>query len=219
MRRSGLTYREILAQVPVAKSTLSLWLREVHLAQKQAQRLTKKRKAAQLRGGAARRRQRLETTTSIVEQSRIQIKKLNSRELWLIGLSLYWAEGSKEKLYAGASGVDFSNTDRRMIAFFTHWLKTSCNIDTSRIYAHLYIHEYQKDRVAEAKRHWTEKTGLLPAQITGVYFKRHNLKSRRHSFTKEYYGTLRVRVRRSSGLMRQIQGWVTGICDHNWGVV
>ena len=219
LRRKGLTYREILAQVPVAKSTLSLWLREVHLAQKQAQQLTERRKAAQLRGGAARRRQRLETTASIVGKSRTQIGKLNLREMWLIGLTLYWAEGSKEKLYAGASGVDFSNTDPRMIAFFIRWLQKCCKVELSRIYAHIYIHEYQKDRVNEARDYWARVSGLSPAHITGVYFKRHNPKSRRHSFNKEYYGTLRVRVKKSSGLMRQVQGWVEGVCEKDWGIV
>jgi len=51
-RKKGLTYNEILKRVPVAKSTLSLWLREVGLAKRQRQRLTEKRKAAQLRGTA-----------------------------------------------------------------------------------------------------------------------------------------------------------------------
>src|SRR5207247_3622548 len=39
LRRHGLSYREIRAQVPVAKSTLSLWLRQVGLANAQRQRL------------------------------------------------------------------------------------------------------------------------------------------------------------------------------------
>lgn len=42
LRREGLSYREILRYVPVAKSTLSLWLRDVGLAKRQTQRLTKK---------------------------------------------------------------------------------------------------------------------------------------------------------------------------------
>jgi hypothetical protein len=219
LRQKGFTYREILDKVPVAKSTLSLWLREVKLAKRQAQQLTERRRTAQLRGGAARHQQRVNKTRLLVNQARTQITQLSSRELWLIGLALYWAEGSKEKPYAGAGGVDFSNTDRRMIYFFVQWLKICCKVDPSRIYAHLYIHEYQKNRSDVAKRFWAQTSGISSSQITGIYYKRHNSKSRRRSFGPGYYGTLRVRVRRSSDLMRQIQGWVMGVCDHNWGVV
>ena len=45
LRRKGLSYREILQHVPVAKSTLSLWLRTVGLSRPQTQRLTEKRLA------------------------------------------------------------------------------------------------------------------------------------------------------------------------------
>ena len=45
-RRKGLSYSEILKKIPVAKSTLSLWLRTVRLAKRQKQRLTEKRLAA-----------------------------------------------------------------------------------------------------------------------------------------------------------------------------
>jgi orotate phosphoribosyltransferase-like protein len=47
LRMNGLTYSEILKCIPVAKSTVSLWLREVDLSVPQKQRITKKRIAAQ----------------------------------------------------------------------------------------------------------------------------------------------------------------------------
>ena len=219
LRRRGFTYLDILAKVPVAKSTLSLWLREVRLAKRQEQKLTERRRAAQLKGAAVRRQQRIERTTILVERARAEIGRLSKRELRFIGLALYWAEGSKEKTYAGAGGVDFSNTDWRMIRLFINWLKVSCEIPSDRIYAHIYIHEYQRGKTNEAKSYWARMSGLHSSQITGIYFKKHNPKSRRHSFHPEYYGTLRVRVRKSSNLVRSIQGWVEGLCEHDWGVV
>ena len=54
LRRKGLTYKEILKQVPVAKSTLSLWLREVGLSKTQKQRITQKQIKASQRGGDTR---------------------------------------------------------------------------------------------------------------------------------------------------------------------
>ena len=43
LRKKGLSYKEILEQVPVAKSTLSLWLRDIPLDQTQKDRLDEKR--------------------------------------------------------------------------------------------------------------------------------------------------------------------------------
>ena len=123
LRRKGRTYSEILAQIPVAKSTLSLWLREVGIAQKQKQRLTQKKREASFRGGEARRRQRVEETRAILNQAEKEIGAISKRELWLIGSALYWAEGSKQKISNVAQQTQFSNSDSRMIEIFMTWLQ------------------------------------------------------------------------------------------------
>jgi hypothetical protein len=219
LRKEGLTYKDILSEVAVSKSTLSLWLRDIQLTSLGSRRLSERRHVAQLKGGASRRKQRIEKTSSIVAASKTQVGSLSVRELWLIGLALYWAEGSKEKPYSTASGIIFSNSDPAMIRFFVYWLQKCCRVPKSRIYAHLYIHEYQRNSVRQAKRYWTQQGALSTDQITGVYFKKHNVQTKRHSFKQDYYGTLRVRVRESSDLVRKIQGWVEGVCEHNWGIV
>ena len=43
LRKQGFSYSEILKQIPVAKSTLSVWLKNVGLSKKQKQKLTKKK--------------------------------------------------------------------------------------------------------------------------------------------------------------------------------
>lgn len=40
LRKQGKTYAEILKEIPVAKSTLSEWFRDVKLSKPQVQRLT-----------------------------------------------------------------------------------------------------------------------------------------------------------------------------------
>lgn len=219
LRRKGLSYSEILAQVPVAKSSLSLWLRDVGLAGKQVQRLTDKKRAAQLRGGAARREARLKETDRIFTAAREDVSKLSKREMWLVGAALYWAEGSKEKSYRPRISLDFANTDPNMVRFFVQWLMVCCDIPKENIYAHLYIHEYQKKRVPHALKFWSQSSGLHAGAITGVYFKRHNPTTRRHNASEFYYGTLRVRVKCSTALVRKIQGWTNGICAQEWEVV
>jgi hypothetical protein len=85
LRKKGKTYSEILRIIPVAKSTLSEWLREVGLSISQQQNITEKRKAAQRRGAVARRTQRQKLQASIFAESAAEIRSISNRELWLIG--------------------------------------------------------------------------------------------------------------------------------------
>jgi len=89
LRRNGFTYSEILKKIPVAKSTLSLWLRSVGLSQRQKQRLTEKKLISMRKGWEARRKQRRTITESIKQKARSDIKTINNKELWLLGVMLY----------------------------------------------------------------------------------------------------------------------------------
>jgi len=123
LRKQGKTYSEILEKVPVAKSTLSLWLRDVGLAKRQRRRLTEKMRKAGVRGGQRRHEQRIEETKEIFKQAKREVEKISERDLWLIGVMLYWAEGTKEKEHNTGVSIDFANSDARMIRIFLMWLE------------------------------------------------------------------------------------------------
>ena len=88
LRKQGKTYSEILSKIPVAKSTLSLWLREVGLAKKQAHRLTQKKLDGSKRGGEAKYLQRIARYNSIISAAKNDIHTISDRELFLIGAVL-----------------------------------------------------------------------------------------------------------------------------------
>ena len=83
LRKKGLTYSEILKQVPVAKSTLSLWLRSVGLSKRQKQNITRKKLLAARRGGEARRKKRIEITEKIKNKARLEVGEVTNKELKL----------------------------------------------------------------------------------------------------------------------------------------
>jgi transposase len=56
LRKQGYSYSEILKRVPVAKSTLSLWLRSVGLAERQKQRLSEKKESGTIKGSTNKKR-------------------------------------------------------------------------------------------------------------------------------------------------------------------
>src|SRR5438093_9336309 len=69
LRRRGLSYSEIREHVPVAKSSLSLWLRSVGLLEWQQERLSKRKLAAARMGGRKVHERRVERTKQTVEQA------------------------------------------------------------------------------------------------------------------------------------------------------
>jgi hypothetical protein len=214
LRKSGKTYSEILKIVPVAKSTLSLWLREVGLSKVQKQTITKKRIDAAFRGAMVRKKQRIESSLKIFLESEKQIKKLSDREFWLIGTALYWAEGSKEKEYKPGSGMDFTNSDPKMVRFFVKWIEKTFKIDKSDLVFDIYIHKNYENEIDRFKRFWSKVLGIFDENLFRVYYKKHNFKTNRKNIGNVYNGSLRVRVRSSSSKVRQINGWVMGICNN-----
>lgn len=213
LRKRGLSYSEILKEIPVAKSTLSLWLRSIGLAKRQRQRLTEKKLAAMRRGWEARRRKRLQITEEIKTKARNEIGKLSNRELWLIGSALYWAEGTKEK--DKSMGVKFSNSDPQMIKLFLEWLHRICKIPPKDIYFEIYLHKNSVSREKEVQNYWMRITNSSLSQFQKIVWKKHNLNPKRKNIGKNYYGQLRVCVRKSTAFNRKIAGWIEGICENS----
>ena len=89
LKKEGLSYSEILKEIPVAKSTLSLWLYTVGLSKKQTQRLTEKKLAAMQRGAKRKREIRIEKSLRIKEEAKREVQKLIKDPSWLTGVVEY----------------------------------------------------------------------------------------------------------------------------------
>lgn len=218
LRKQGKTYSEILKVIPVAKSTLSDWLKKVGLSIPQKQVITEKRKAAQRKGADAQRNKRIKKQRALIENAIKDIKSISKRELWLIGIALYWAEGSKEKENHPGSGVAFSNSDPKMNAIFIKWLRECVNISDSDIAIDLYIHESHKDNVEIVLKKWSEILKLPLSFFKYTYLKKNKINTKRKNTGDLYIGLLRVNIKASSDLNRKITGWIKGIYT-NCGIV
>lgn len=208
LRSRGHTYGEILKEVKVAKSTLSLWLRGVGLSEKQAQTLTLKKRESQKKGALARRTQRLLKTTSIYAQSRAELGRLTKRDLFIMGAALYWAEGSKEKDVRPGSGIRFANSDAIMVHLFARWLEDFARVPKQQMFVDLYLHKSHQHRLEVIKDFWQTQLGL---PIAHVYYKRHNPKTRRQNSGDGYRGLVVLKVRSSSHIVRRLAGLVQAL--------
>ncbi len=146
------------------------------------------------------------------------IGRLSKRELWLIGVALYWAEGSKEK--AKGSLVRLGNSDPKMIKLFLKWLQEVCQINKTDIIFRIYLHETSRKRTEEVKNYWSKKTAFPKSEFEKITWKKNKIKTNRTNIGNNYYGLLDVTVKMSVNFNRKIQGWIEGICfDEQCGVV
>jgi len=215
LRKRGYSYSEVLKEVWVAKSTLSLWLRSVGLSKRQKQRLTKKKLAAMKRGWESCRRKRLDITAMIKNKAKSDIGKISKRELWLMGTMLYWAEGAKQKENNVSQDVQFCNSDPGTIKIFIKWLLDICKISKENIYFRIYLHENNKKRLNDVQKYWSKVTQFPIKDFQKITWKNHKISTKRKNIGEKYFGLLNVRVKRSTNLNRKISGWIEGICQNS----
>ncbi len=217
LRQNGLSYSEIGDYLSVPESTLSYWLSKVVLQPEHVKRLAKRKLNGEKRGARSRNIERLNMTGKIRDEAISEIGLLSQRDLLLIGTSLYWAEGSKESPDSPGSGIIFTNQDYRMVCVFLKFLEEVCEVKTADIRPELYIHLIRKSRTNDAVKFWSLKTGI-PADRFKVYYKNSTRSANRQIVKKIYHGLIRVRVSKSSVLIRRLAGWSEGI-SKNCGVV
>ena len=207
LRKQGLSYSEILKQIPVAKSTLSLWLHSVGLSKKQKQRLTEKKLEAIKRGAERKHEIKLDKIKRIYSESKKDIKNITYKELFLIGIALYWAEGAKEKP-THAGGIKFINSDVLMLKIFIIWLERFLNAKPQDLIYELYIHK--NANLDKATKFWINNINIKKRDLR-IYFKNSDKLTKRKNIGEKYNGLLRVKVRKSVDLNRKIDGWINAI--------
>lgn len=154
----------------MAKSTLSLWLRDIPLTEDQQRALTVRgpeattARHAENRAVAARRRAHLRA------QAREQIAELSESELFVAGVVAYWAEGSKNKPWRHGQSVQFMNSDPAMIRLFLAWLRL-VGVSGERLIFRLHIHE--SAAASEAIAFWSHIVGASQGQFGKPTIKRH----------------------------------------------
>lgn len=213
LRRKGYTYGAILDVIPVAKSTLALWLKEAKLSRSQKQKFTVAKRFASLRGGEAKREQRIKKQQTLLQNAKHDISSISKHELFLIGIILYWAEGSKEKSTKPGSQIAFSNMDPKMIQIFLLWLFKVCKIKKNMLIFNIFLHETHRHKVGKVKRYWSRVAGFPTSNFSTIYWKRNKLKTNRKNIGEQYHGLLKIKVKRSSDLVRKVAGWTEGIFE------
>ncbi len=207
LRGQGFDYEEIAERLGVAKSSVSLWVRDMPVPPRLSYEECRKRSAeGSHRYWDAERKAREARRTSERTAAAAQIGHLSEREILIAGALAYWCEGSKSKPHRRQDRVTFTNSDPALITFFLRFLETA---GTSRDELLFRVHIHENADVAAAERFWLVLTGAPPGQFRPVVLKRHNPKTVRKNTGETYHGCLRIDVRRSGELYRKIEGWMS----------
>src|SRR3989338_4021404 len=118
MRKKGMSYSAIKEKLGISKSTLSYWLSDMPLSREQINvlRAHSPQRIERYRNTMREKREvRMKDMYAVVSK---EIGKFTTRELFIAGFFLYWAEGGKTK----RCNITLSNTDPSMLRFYIIWV-------------------------------------------------------------------------------------------------
>lgn len=201
LRRLGLSYGEIQATIPIPKSTLNHWLRDVRLSRQQIDAIETRNGPRSRRGTPVntqwRRGQEIQEIRS--DASR-RVGDYLTAPLFSTGVSLYWGEGSKTP-----NDLSMTNADPRVLSTFVRFVRAFLDADASFAMA-LNLHE--GDDEDEAMHYWRSSLGLESTRFTKSFIKPAGTG---HRLKKLPYGVCRLRVDRSSDHWHRVMQWIDDI--------
>jgi transcriptional regulator with XRE-family HTH domain len=207
LRKQGLTYREILTRLPVSKSSLSYWLRNIELSRPQLARISYRNDKVKRKFrycNDLKRKLSNERKENILNEASGEISKLSEKELKLIGIALYWAEGYKASAW---KSVSFTNTDPEMIKLMMKWFRTICNVSENRFRVRIQCHGIRQ--IKEAEEYWRKITRIPAEQFIKPYIKI-SPTSKKKMGNLAPYGICSIRIA-DTALLARIRGWICGI--------
>lgn len=206
-KKKGYSYGEIREEVPVAKSTLSLWLRDIEISVKQRKSIEERRldKLQKCWGtyslGEWNRQKRQKEITKIRNQARKEVGPLTGDAFFIAGVMLYWAEGSKS-----GKEVRVSNSDSLFIKIMMRWLRECCEVPEKYFRASIHYHEGQNELAI--RKHWSRVTGIPLRHFYRSFCKPPGTGHRKHVLQ---HGTMQIRLLKSADLYHKIVGWREGL--------
>lgn len=209
LRQRGLSIKSIASRLIVSSSTVSLWCRDVKLDEKQIERLQKQARdpyyGKRLNHIRAQQQLREEKIERFLKEGIADVGKLNTKELFFAGICLYWAEGFKKDNLAG-----FSNSDPAMVQIFILWLEKCCDVGKNRLKLRVGLNEQYKDKVNNIEHYWSKVLKIPDKQFQKPFFQKVQWK-KIYEHPEDYHGVLRIRVSKSTDLLRKIHGWIEGL--------
>jgi predicted transcriptional regulator len=203
LREKGNSIKDISKELGVAKSSVSLWVRNIELTE--AQKYHLKQKGLLKEEVEKRRRTRLTNEKfkrdQIINAAEATVPKITDKQLWLMGMMLYWGEGGKTR-----RTVRFSNSDPDLIKMMMIFFREICEVPEVKFRGHIHIHHHLDHKAGE--KYWSQISGIPASRIYKTYRKLN--KSSLGKKDSLPNGTFDIYVL-DTFLFYKIVGWARGI--------
>jgi len=148
MRARGCSIKFIENKLQIARSTASIWCKDVKLSNKQLKALYWSARAGAWKGSliAAKNKkaEKINRLNIVAKGARRTFGKLGGRDFFIAGVSLYAGEGSKT-----GDVVQFTNMDPKLIKFMVDWLRRCCHVSEEKFRGWVYIHQGSNENKAK----------------------------------------------------------------------
>lgn len=209
LRRQGNSIKKIAKLIGAAKSSVSVWCRDIALTKKQQVLLIKNKaegmKLGQLRSAELKRAKRLGVVADFQKEGIAFFNKLSKKEFFVFGLALYMCEGSKTH-----RRFVFTNSDPVLIKIMIKWLQEFYKTSTIQLGFRVQIHEMHKPREKIVQKYW-KKYLSLPAKTPVVVNYIKTTRQKVYENYDSYYGTMHVKVLKGTLFSYRIQGLIYGL--------
>ncbi len=201
LRKEGQSVSQIASFLAVAKSSVSIWVRDIRLSERQHVALKQKTHsaAAELLRKNSRQKTKEVETNALMALATSEFYSQMQNKLFLIGLSLYWGEGQKRS----HGVVAFDNTDPNMIKFMMQFFKVICKVNLNDFRGYIHIHPEQSTK--DAEKYWSRVTGIPLTQFYKTYTK--VPKSSKSLKNNLKHGTFRISICNTK-LHKKILIWI-----------
>jgi hypothetical protein len=162
LRGLGLSYGEIMGLIPVKKSTLATWCRDVMLTDEQVEGINERRPPTPGTPRNTQRKRRREVEL-IQAQAALEALHLADDPFWVAGASMYWAEGSKTP-----RRLAMANADPAALRMFQRWSDRYL-APNNGWRARLNLHAANDE--PGARRWWFRQVGVRLDDFTKTYIK------------------------------------------------
>jgi hypothetical protein len=184
LREEGYSYGLILEQVPVSKSTLSVWL--AHIPYTPNKKVVERIGSALAASGLVKHKQKTASYKEAEMLAKSDIGSCTERDLFMLGIALYIGEGEKN------DNVGIINSDPLIIVMTMNWLKKFYNVP--QVNFTLAIHLYPDNNSEASLEYWSKQTGIPVSSFGKTQVDRRQNKSMGKR-SKLPHGTAHLRVR------------------------
>ena len=200
LRKRGMSMGEIATTLSVAKSSVSYWVRDVELTNKQ--RVILNKNGHSIDAIEKRRIARMENTQKrrigFMSKASNEVQQLQTDPLWCIGVALYWGEGGKTQQV-----TRLSNSDPAVIKIMVRFFERYSGMQKSKYRAH--VHTYSNKNALRAVDYWSKVSGIPKNNFYKTYVKQSSASLKKRETLP--FGTIQIYLHDTVFFFR-LMGWI-----------